>query len=101
MSLVESNEFGRYRGNSAGRIANSFNSEQKRLLHHPQAGLSLIRRFAEFFAKACQSKKIPLNELGIDAYFHLDAQGKVMLRPFSELNPRLTMGALALAWHKR
>ena len=34
--------------------------------------------------------------LGIDAYLHRDPQGSLTLRPFCEINPRHTMGRVAL-----
>jgi uncharacterized ferritin-like protein (DUF455 family) len=90
---------GRFEGCSVAHPLHGLASEVLRALHGDGL-LALLRQAAELVGARLQAAG-HRGPAGIDAFVFRDPQGALRLRPVVEVNPRLTMGRLALAMAER
>jgi hypothetical protein len=89
------------------RFTDGLGDDVKRFLHHPDhpGRMSWVSRYyadhVEPHLEAHLADAGYHGPLGVDAFVYRDVDGALKLRPVVEVNPRFTMGRLALAIARR
>ena len=92
---------GQYLGTILGRKIQRTETDLLRFFHTPKTPVpEILNLTAQQFGKILFDKGF-IGPAGIDAFIYIDITGNLKLKPFVELNPRNTMGRVALALENR
>lgn len=93
------NDNGQYRGHIIGRLMDDFDAQTLQIWHHENGWQTTLKNTALNVGR--EAAKIGyFGPLGIDAFIY-QSKGTMTLRPMIEINPRWSMGRIALALSRK
>jgi len=103
ITRFETDSRGQYQGTRIGRPLHGLDAPLRRFLIGPGSGWRAFTHLEEVgrFVGRALAQMGYCGPAGVDALVYLDADGAYRLKPIVEVNPRFTMGHLALRVGKR